>query len=48
MMMKKILILLLIAVLCCAGAALAEGGLPAYSYPGDGVDYTLWLTTAKG
>ena len=33
--MKKIIVLLLIAVLCCAGAALAEGGLPAYAYPGD-------------
>ncbi len=33
--MKKILVLLLIAVLGCAGAALAESGLPAYTYSGD-------------
>ena len=25
-----------------------EGYTQPYSYPGDGVDYTLWLTTAKG
>ena len=25
-----------------------EGYTRPYSYPGDGVDYTLWLTTAKG
>jgi hypothetical protein len=25
-----------------------EGYTQPYSYPGDGLDYTLWLTTAKG
>ena len=32
--MKKLFALLMIAVLACAGAALAEGPLPAYTYTG--------------
>ena len=33
--MKKMIVLLLAAALCCAGAAWAESGLPAYTYPGN-------------
>ena len=33
--MKKIFALILILALACAGAACAEGTLPAYTYPGD-------------
>ena len=32
--MKKLFALLMIAALACAGAALAEGPLPAYTYTG--------------